>query len=334
MTKRVGAGSMGRRAVLLGVCALVAASCWKPSLTPDYTWTKIDDIVYAQGEVDGGSGGGVFEDLVLDLYVPDVPGQTVFPLMVALHGGSFRTGDEERARIVSWAQAFASHGYLVASIDYRLEGDEPVPSARVQALYDAVGGAAASWQTIAAIAAIDDTLAALDYLHTRPDVEPWQTVLNGGSAGAIIALYVGYALDDYGIERPSVAAVLDNFGGFGWANTPGDATLLDGAASRVVRHDPLYIYSEPPLYLLHGTADTVVPYQHTQDIVDRADAIGHRYRLASIPGAGHSPDVFTTEVSPGVTVFQDQINWLDSVLIGVEETTTTTTTSTIPTTVP
>jgi hypothetical protein len=34
-------------------------------------------------------------------------------------------------------------------------------------------------------------MTALDFRHARPDVEPWQTVLWGNSAGATTALYVG-----------------------------------------------------------------------------------------------------------------------------------------------
>lgn len=305
------------------MCALLATSCWKPSLTSDYSFTVIDDIVYGQAEIDNNLGGGVFVDMVLDLYVPDVPGQTIFPLMVAFHGGSFRQGDEERARTVAWAEAFAGHGYMVASIDYRLMSDFPVPSSRVQALFDAAGGFDASLPTIAAVAAIDDALMAMDYLHSRPDVEPYQTVLNGGSAGAIIALYVGYGLDDYGIDRPPVAAVLDGFGGFGWADTPSDAAaLIDGAASRGYRPDPFYLYNEPPLYVVHGDADPTVSFSYAQDIITQATAVGLPLRTHIVPGGGHAPDIFTTMVSPGVSVFQDQINWLDSILVGVTDTST------------
>lgn len=315
------------------VCAVLAASCWKPSLTPDYSFTVIDDLVYGQGEIDNDLGGGVFTDLVLDLYVPDVPGQTVFPLMILFHGGGFRQGTEERAPMIPWAEAYASHGYMVASIDYRLEFDYPVPSSRVQPLFDAIGGFSASLRTIAAVAAIDDALTAIDFLHARPDVEPYQTVLSGLSAGGIIALYVGYGLDDYGIERGPVAAVLDNAGGFGWADTPGDAaTLIDGAASQVGRSDPLYLYKEPPLYVVHGNPDTSVSFSYAQQIIDQAALVGLPIRTHIEPGGGHGPDIFTTMVAPGVSVFQDQINWLDSILVGVTDTSTTTTSTTTSTT--
>ncbi|MDW3220064.1 MAG: alpha/beta hydrolase [Acidimicrobiales bacterium] len=309
-----------RLGVIATVVALLAAGCWKPELTVTYPHTVQSDIVYGQGEVDD---GGTFEDLLLDLYVPTVPGQTIFPLAVVIHGGSFTSNNKTQPRVVKWAEELAGRGYIVASIDYRLAGDKPVPSARVQPLFDAVGGAAASNQTTAAIAAIDDLIMAIEFLQARPDVSEHNTALVGNSAGSIAALYVGYTLDDYGIARPRVHAVIDNWGGFEWANTPPDAaTFIDR-----IGEDGYY---EPALFIAHGTADTVVPYWHTEEIVDQADIVGLRYVLFENVGVGHGFDLFTTEFSPGVSVFQAQVNWLDSVLIGVEDTSTTTTPPTVP----
>lgn len=306
--------------MIAAVVALVAAACWKPELTVTYPHTVQSDIVYGQGEVDD---GGTFEDMLLDLYVPTVPGQTIFPLAVVIHGGSFITNDKTQPRVVTWAEELAGRGYMVASIDYRLAGDHPVPSARVQPLFDAVGGSSASNQTTAAIAAVDDLIMALEFLQTRSDISVHNTVLVGNSAGSIAALYVGYALDDYGIARPPVHAVIDNWGGFEWANTPPDAaTFIDRIAE-----DTFY---EPELFIAHGTNDTVVPYALTQEIVDQADIVGLPYVLFDNVGAGHGFNLFTTEFSPGVSVFQAQVNWLDSVLVGVPDTSSTTTPPTVP----
>ena len=63
-----------------------------PSLTPQYTVTVQSDIVYAQGEV---NGGGTVIDLELDLYIPDEPTvapRKQFPLMLMMHGGFFQQG--------------------------------------------------------------------------------------------------------------------------------------------------------------------------------------------------------------------------------------------------
>jgi len=44
----------------------------EPSVDPIYSVTVLSNVVYGQGEVDG---GGTFDDLLLDLYVPNVEGQ-------------------------------------------------------------------------------------------------------------------------------------------------------------------------------------------------------------------------------------------------------------------
>ena len=303
-----------RLTAVVAVLVLLATACWKPSVDPIYSVTVMSNVVYGQGEVDG---GGTFDDLLLDLYVPNVPGQDRFPLVVTIHGGGFNGGSKANTAFV--AHQFAQRGYIAASINYRLSGDDPVPSSRVQTLYDEAGGAAAPAQVRAAIAAMDDTMTALDFLHARPEVEPWQTVLWGNSAGAVTALYVGYAMDDFGIERPLVSAVISNSGGFAGQN--GSAAMFIEGNYGVI-NEPPYFYSEGPVFMTHATGDPTVDFQLAQDIADRADAVGHPYELFTVDAVSHGlPDgLFQTEYSPGVNVFQAQVNWLDSFLVGVAET--------------
>ena len=45
---------------------------------------------------------------------------------------------------------------------------------------------------------------------------------------------------------------------------------------------------EPPLLIIHGTADTVVPYTEAQKLVDRATAVGIPYELHTLEGTGHA----------------------------------------------
>lgn len=285
----------------------------RPSVDPVYDVTVTTDVVYGQGEV---GGGGVLADLLLDLYVPSVEGQDRLPLVVTIHGGGFRGGSKDSVAFVS--DQFAQRGYVVASINYRLAGDDPVPSGRLQSAYDAIGGADATAQQRAAVTAMEDTLTALEFLHARPDVEPTQTVLWGSSAGAITALYVGYAMNDFDIDRPPVSAVIANSGGF-----IGEA----GAADRFIDDVDVLVadtpgsYSEGPIFMTHSTGDPVVPYEFSQDIVDRAEAVGLPYERFSADAESHGiPNgIFRTAFSPGVSVFQAQVNWLDSFLFGAPE---------------
>ena len=128
------------------------------------------------------------KSLRLDLYRPDEwstnPGKQ-FPLMVMIHGGSFRSGGKRADNLVTYATEYAERGWIVASISYRLTGDDPIPSTRMQNLYERIGGDFASLYNRTVIAAIEDMLVAVEYLQQRDDIyAPWTTVW-GYSAGGI-----------------------------------------------------------------------------------------------------------------------------------------------------
>lgn len=289
---RVGIGAL--------VVALLATACWTPSFTAgSYAVTVTSNVVYGRGEV---GGGGAFVDLPLDLYIPQGTGQTELPLVVVVHGGGFVGGSRTQTNVVDWAQAFASRGYLVASIDYRLQGSNPVPSARVRPLADAVA-ATGSAQAMAAVAAIDDTLTALDFLIARPDTADFKTTLVGGSAGAITVDYVAYALDDFGISRPPVAAVVSNWGGFPLGGSA--ATFVDNPAPTI---DPLFW--EPPIFMAHATGDPTVPYSLSTDIATQATAVGLDHDLYTKVGNVHAFDLKTNFYAPGVTVLDAEVTFV------------------------
>jgi len=283
-------------------------SGWRPSLSRTYDVTVTKDVVYGQGEVEGGG----FTDLLLDLYVPAVSGQDTFPLVVTIHGGGFSAGSKDNTAFES--ERFAQRGYIVAAIDYRLSGDAPVLTSRFDLVYEALNRSDLPDDETAVLAAMDDTMTALEFLHARPDVEPSQTVLWGFSAGAITALFVGHGMDELGIERPPVAAVISNSGGFVGERSAAD--FID--ENRGLDQDLGYPYSEGPIFLSHATGDTVVPYQLSQDIVDRATAVGHPHERFSVESDSHRlpGGMFNTEYAPGVSLFQAQVNWLDSFLFG------------------
>jgi len=297
-------GARARLVLVAAAVALVATACWAPSFTAGtYDVAVTSNIVYGQGEV---GGGGTFADLHLDLYTPQGTGQTELPLVVVVHGGGFVSGSKTQQNVIDWAHGFAERGYLVASIDYRLAGSNPVPSDRVLPLYDAVASTDGTAQQVAAVAAIDDTLTALDYLVARPDTVDHLTTLVGGSAGAITVDYVAYALDDVGIERPAVAAVVSNWGGFPF-----------GSAAEFIQNPPLDTdtgYREPPIFMAHATGDATVPYSLSTDIATQATAVGLRHELYTKHGNVHSFDLTATQYEPGVSVLDAQISFVTCAL--------------------
>jgi acetyl esterase/lipase len=273
---------------------------WPSLPATTYEVVVTENIVYGQGEVDG---GGSLVDLYLDLYTPQNTGQTTLPLVVVVHGGGFTGGSKTQGNVVDWAHGFASRGYLVASIDYRLGGMKPVPSARVQPLYDAFVALDGGAQELAAVSAIDDTLTALDFLIARPDTADTLTTLVGGSAGAVTVDYVAYALDDFGIDRPPVAALVSNWGGLPFAGTA--ATFVDNPVPSLEAP-----YAEPPVYLAHATGDPAVPYSLSTDIAAQASAVGLDHELYTKDANAHAFDLTSNVVASGVSVLDDQVTWV------------------------
>jgi hypothetical protein len=166
----------------------------------------------------------------------------------------------------------AERGWVAASIDYRLAGDEPLPGPRVKPFFDAIGGESSSARDRSVVASVEDTLTALDYLLSRADelnIDTDRIVLKGESAGAYIALTVAYCADKFENSGPTIAAVIDFIGGIsetfcggGTAIDPGEAavfmaykesddsthpralSIVDGATAAGITYE-LYAYRSP-----------------------------------------------------------------------------------------
>jgi acetyl esterase/lipase len=276
-----------------------------PWTNPTYTYTVQSNIVYGQGVI---NGGGTFKDLKLDLYIPDIPappvGSNKMPLMLMIHGGGFTTGTKTDDYIVTPAVEYASRGWLVASIDYRLLFEHPIPSSRVQALYDFVGGASATPRDRTAVAAIDDTLTALDFLQLRPDVNKNWTTVMGFSAGANTALGTSYALDDHAISRPPIKVVIEVSGFF-------DGKAVGNPFDGVPTSDPI-------LMSIAGTLDPRYPYQ--LEVADWADDAGLPFYFEVFEGVDHVPDLFTNIASTGVILYQRTVDLHhETIFAGLEQ---------------
>ena len=213
-------------------------------------------------------GGQV--ELLLDLAIPDTGTDGPRPLFVHIHGGSFQTG----SRWTQWD--VAERGWVAASIDYRLAGDEPLPGPRVKPFFDAVGGESSSARDRTVVASVEDTLAALDYLLSRADelnIDTDRIVLKGESAGAYTALTVTYCADKFENSGPTIAAVIDFIGGISETFCGGGTAIDPGEAA---------------VFIAHGTEDKVVSYDdRALSIVDGATAAGITYELYPLEGVGH-----------------------------------------------
>lgn len=117
-------------------------------------------------------------ELTMDVYLPDDGKQTTRPLLVLIHGGAFFNGDKTDLGFPEWARDFASMGYVVASVNYRLGFRKNLASVKR-----------------AGFRSVQDVDAAIRYLIHNKDiyaVDPDRIFVAGTSAGGITALNVAF----------------------------------------------------------------------------------------------------------------------------------------------
>ncbi|NBC32765.1 MAG: phospholipase [Alphaproteobacteria bacterium] len=121
------------------------------------------------------------------------------------------------------------------------------------------------------LAGIRQTAPILDAFLTDAMVSrglaPWQTALVGFSQGTMMALHVAPR------RAQALAAVLGYSGAL-----VGDELLRQ------------QILSKPPVQLIHGQADEVVPFQAMAAAAETLSAAGVRVGTAARPGMGHGID--------------------------------------------
>lgn len=230
----------------------------------------LPDGVVEQKDLEYGRGGE--RPLLLDLYSPAQLTNSV-PGLIFIHGGAWRSGKRQDYRV--YTTHFASRGYVVATISYRLLKEAPFP------------------------AAVEDAQCAVRWMRAnaaRLHVDPDRIAVLGGSAGGHLAMMVGYAPDDSKLEgrgghagvSSRVAAVVNFYG-------PADLTTPFAQASHLVKDflsgksyaeaPDLYRQASPMFYLkagapptltFHGTIDDVVP-------IDQADSLTAKLQELKAP---------------------------------------------------
>jgi acetyl esterase/lipase len=170
--------------------------------------------------------------------------------------------------MVRIAEALAEQGMAAASIDHRLLHEDPEPSRHLAHLKDVLPGVSIP---AAVVAAIEDTLDAVDYLNHRADdlgIDPGRLGLLGASTGAITAAHIAYALDDHAVTPPALRFIVSIWGG--------------------VFLDPFEIRAgDPPLFAVHGDLDEMMPVAMSDDLIARAERAGVPTEYHRLAGATH-----------------------------------------------
>jgi acetyl esterase/lipase len=223
---------------------------------------------------------------LLDVYMPDSPAPIGgYPVMVAIHGGGWRSSDKSNFGLRT-ALGFTPHGYAVVAPDYELSASGHP-----------------TWP-----ANLEDVQAAVRWVRNNAgsmNFNPNEIVAEGESAGANLAALVGVysprSRDD-GVSS-AVAAVVA-------VSTPANLTALyhekryaGTAAAEFLGGSPRQVAAnyiaaspidhvapdDPPMLLIHGRQDPVIPLSQSEHMQATLTAAGVRNELLVVNG-GHGLD--------------------------------------------
>lgn len=211
--------------------------------------------------------------LKADVYVPQ--GEGPFPAVLVIHGGGWDSGD--RDQVAGIARRLAKRGYVAVNTQYRLAPGAIYP-AQLQDVQQAVLWMRAN---------------AAEY-----QIDPTRIASFGYSAGAHLAALLGGVGENGPLGKPGAAVQAVVAGG-----TPTDLTkwpagklvpqLIGGdRAHKLAEYkaaSPVsYVNAgDPPVFLYHGGADTLVPIDHAEDYKQLLDAAGVPCELFVLRGRGH-----------------------------------------------
>lgn len=232
--------------------------------------------------------------LALDFYRPDVPGADLpasgAPAIVYVHGGGWTAGS--RADLPDFLKALTGAGYAVAAPDYRL-----VPEAAFAGM-------------------VADIKAALAYLGENAallGIDPDRLVLWGHSAGGHLALLAGLTDPARWAEAsmPRPAAIVAYAAPVDLSQLVTDCALADCAGQPGTRSDPVTLMlgcppaacpgeaalaspvthldvADPPVILVHGEGDDIVPVAQARRFAAESERIGHFSHLTEVMQGGHA----------------------------------------------
>jgi len=200
------------------------------------------------------------EKLHLDIYTPENDTQTNRPVILWIHGGGFRIGnDKSQGYIVKMAIEFAKRGYVCISIDYRV---------RTNPRDDKTG---------TLTHALEDAMLGLNWIRENSDdlkIDKSKIIVGGGSAGGMLAVNLCY-------KDQTVSEKWDKSGIVGlvnlWGSPDKSYTMFE-----IDKKDP-------PTIIVHGTSDELVPYNNSVLLKNDLEKTGIKNKLVTIEGAGHTP---------------------------------------------
>lgn len=237
------------------------------------------------------------KEMKLDFYKPISLAEGPKPLVIVIHGGAWMGG--KRQDMAGFAQGLAQQGFATATISYRLAPTDKWPSQ------------------------IDDCQAAVRYFRSKAgeyDVDPNRFASLGASAGGHLALLLGFTDTrdkttlDYPLLSSKVQCVVNVFGPVDlsqdFEQTMAGLVAMqvlgksyDKATKEITEFSPITyaVKGCPPVFTLHGKADTLVPVKQAERLDKALKAAGVEHEMVLIEGMGHEVPMNRPEVSEAVT---------------------------------
>jgi hypothetical protein len=125
----------------------------------------------------------------------------------------------------------------------------------------------------------DDSVAAYHYVLSRDDVDPNHIILYGESLGAAMAVHVALQEKHTGLILESPFTSIIDMRSYAYPFLP------QGLAPDIYRSIDLIRHIHEPLLILHGDADTVVPFAMGKSLYEEAPP---PKRFVPFAGAGHA----------------------------------------------
>ncbi len=199
-------------------------------------------------------------NLVMHIFQPQGDNLQKRPMLVCFHGGGFVSGNKEHNDMMEFCKIFAQKGYVTATAQYRLGMNLLSNTSGERSVYRAV----------------QDSRALLRYLRENAatlKISPDHIYIIGSSAGAFIALH--NILMNKESERPAGSFAINNFPpttdngpDLGTLDAIGSYLSQSSQANGIIslwgaiKHTDLIEAddSKIPIFLVHGTADIIVPF--------------------------------------------------------------------------
>jgi acetyl esterase/lipase len=260
------------------------------------TVTVLKDVAYL---------GGTRKEKA-DIYSPlDHDKAKPLPGIIVIHGGGFNDGDKARGRELNISENLTLKGYVCMSINYKLR--------RTQGQV--------TWPQ-----SVHDAKAAVRYLRKEAanlGVDPEKIGVIGCSAGCNLSMMLATTGPADGFDavkgepyQDVSARVTCAIGFYGavdlmkyhdmkmFAKTREEAPELYKKGSPITYLDA----KDPPMLLVHGTADVTVPLSQSETYLKIAKEKGAPCVLEVIPDAPHTFDLQPKQrdLRPLVTAFFDQ----------------------------